>query len=500
MITENAIFEMKVSELLSEEFIADLCDLSECDRVRMSELASVRAKELGVKSAFGKIFKAIEKETCKKPLMAHRDENRRFLHHRMAQGLIDEGKVAKIDGSLMFKLGNVWRGDVSVLNELIIERCPDTTKTNRQEVLAWLQASGAVPQREISAPELIPFANGVLDLNGEDHVRPYSEDDVFTLQYPIAYRPDVERQYSVDAMLKKLSDGSKDVADLICQMFGLLFFRENRFRASFFLYGESGNNGKSTVCSIVTQLAGKENCSSMQLQDWDGDRSRFRVAELQGKAVNLCDDLSARHIWDSSLFKAIATGGRITAERKGENPFSFSPFAKLIFACNELPTASDHSGGMVSRMVIVPLEHDFSHDADFDPTMKDRRLTEDEKSWLTVLAVQGLRKVIRSNGVVVPSESRALLNEYQRCNDPIASFLGYCDSTDFQLVGAPTDTVFEMYRAHCEREGFKGDTKRQTVIKRICIKRGLEAKRYRIGGEREYRLEKKWEKSDELPF
>lgn len=499
-MTDSEIMEMSATDLLFDDFMTYLCELPIIDRVRQKNIAANRAKALGIKRGFEETFKAyddsINRQDRDRP---YRDQANRFQHQNMAMGLINSGLIKRIDGGLKFKDGNIWRDDIATLNGMIIDRCQDSTKANRCEVLSWLESSKNVPVDEISPPNLIPFANGVLDLNGDDCVRPYRNSDVFPIIFPVEYDPHIEQQKYIDNMLDKVSDGSQGIRDLLHQMYGLLFFRENRYRAAFFLYGE-GSNGKSTILNSVQQLIGQSNCSSMALQDWDGDRSRFRVAELAGKACNLCDDLPAKHIWDSSLFKAIVTGGRITGERKGETPFAFIPFCKLVFACNELPSASDHSGGMVSRMVAVPLTHNFADDCDFDPSVKDKRLTSAELSYLAKLAVCGLRKVIRNNGVVVPPESRALINEYQRVNDPIVGFLDYCDSIGENFIGLSTNRVYMDFREFCQREGFRGEMKQQTVIKQICKQRGLRSKLERtINGGREYQFAHKT-LDEEIPF
>ncbi|MBQ0037292.1 MAG: hypothetical protein KBS74_01320 [Clostridiales bacterium] len=492
-MTDSTISAMSACELLAEDFFLGLFDLPELDRVRLSAIATERARQLGIKTAFNKVLRGYEKAvSAPKPARPYRDTSGRFLHEQMARELINCGVVCRIGNLVHTRRGLVWVPDAAALNGAILERCPDSTKSNRAEVAAWLQASSEVPERKLSPPELIPFANGVLDLNGPDRVRPYMQEDTFLSVFPARYDPDTAPADSVAQTFDRLADHSAGVVRLLYQMIGLLLFRENRYRAAFFLFGESGCNGKSSLLNLIRQFVGPGNCSSMSIQDFDGERGRFRVAELVGKAANLCDDLPARHLFDSSMFKAITTGGTITGERKGDQPFSFTPFCKMIFACNELPTMSDHTGGAMSRMVIVPLQHNFSLDEDFRPQAKDKNWTQAELDYLAVLAVRGLRGVIEGNGVCIPSESAELLDEYKILNDPVSAFVRYCGDEDKLIVYRRTETVFNDFRAFCCEAGFRSEMKRKTFSNRICSLLDLECRQQRdTGGGRSYYFQPK---------
>lgn len=71
---------------------------------------------------------------------------------------------------------------------------------------------------------------------------------------------------------------------------------------------------------MIAQLIGRENASYLSLQD---TAERFRLAEVYGKAANIGDDIPASFLKDSSTFKKLVTGERVTAEKKGQDPFSF---------------------------------------------------------------------------------------------------------------------------------------------------------------------------------
>jgi hypothetical protein len=58
---------------------------------------------------------------------------------------------------------------------------------------------------------------------------------------------------------------------------------------------------------------------------------------LFGKLANIFADLPSKAIDDGGMFKSLTGEDYVTAERKNKDPFSFRPYARLLFSCNEIP-------------------------------------------------------------------------------------------------------------------------------------------------------------------
>ena len=91
------------------------------------------------------------------------------------------------------------------------------------------------------------------------------------------------------------------------------------------------DNGKSVMLKIISKFLGRENISSKTLHSLVNDR--FATADLYGKLANIFADLSAKRLPDIEAFKVLASGDRISAERKFQNSFEFEPTTKLDFQC-----------------------------------------------------------------------------------------------------------------------------------------------------------------------
>ena len=86
--------------------------------------------------------------------------------------------------------------------------------------------------------------------------------------------------------------------------------------------------------------------------------NRFKTAELFGKWANICAELPTKGIEDNGIFKALVGEDYLTVEKKNKNPFSFQPYARLLFSCNSIPkNYGDKSEGFYRRLIIVRFNH-----------------------------------------------------------------------------------------------------------------------------------------------
>jgi putative DNA primase/helicase len=109
--------------------------------------------------------------------------------------------------------------------------------------------------------------------------------------------------------------------------------------------------GKSQLLDLITALVGERNATHIPLQQLG---ERFNVAQLHGKALNVHADLDQSGIGETGTFKTLVTGDSLTAEHKGQSPFSYTPFAVLLFSANAVPPSDDRSGAYTRRWAVLP--------------------------------------------------------------------------------------------------------------------------------------------------
>ena len=374
-------------------------------------------------------------------------DGRKFLHNVMGDYLVETLSACKINDAIHIYENGVYKQGEETIHGHMLNLVPDLTDTKRREVYKYIKVSLKTPVKEISPPNFIPFATKIYDLNTGAFLD-YAPEFVFLNRFPYDYKPGAPYQPAVAETIAQIADGNQEVIDLLYEAIGNCFYLLNSYRGAVMLYGKSGNNGKSTLLNMITQLLGRENASFLSLQD---TTERFRLVEIYGKAANIGDDIPNTYLPDSAAFKKLVTGERVMAEKKGQDPFPFKPFAKMFFAMNGLPPVSDKSKAFFGRLLLIPLNKDFSKSGVQDVGLKDRRWTKEEMEYLTCMAMEGLKRLMRQGDFTKPGIVREAIAGYERDNNPVEEFLEeYGD-----VCGKPVQVVYDDFFIWCGRSGHR---------------------------------------------
>lgn len=396
-------------------------------------------------------------------------DGKTFKFDEFAKFLIEEHKIIKINGVLHAYMDGIYVYDG--IEHLMVTHIPDLSRAKRLEVLSYLNVV-IRDNTELSPPNLIAFKNGVYDTR-KGSFRDFSSDDILVNRIPWNY---TEGAYSelLDKTLDEWTANDKELRVLLEELVGFLFYRANQLGKAFVLVGNK-SNGKSTFLGLLQSLLGRDNTSSLDLREL-GDR--FKTAELFGKLANIGDDIGDGYISDSSVFKKLATGDRVTAERKGEQPFQFDSYSKLIFSANTIPRIKDRTGAVMRRLMIVPFTGVFGEGV-YDPYLKFKLEEEDCMEYLVQLGVKGLERVIEHNGFSKSKRIDEKIREYEIENNPLLGFLEEIE----KIKDEPCNTVYDKYMAFCYANNFK-PLGRNNFYTEVANKVGLEVGRKRVNGER----------------
>lgn len=420
---------------------------------------------------FEKAFK--EYEICKRNTKSNsvndftdappfRDTKGKFLHNIMGDYLIEKCYICKINGALHLYQNGLYVKDETLLNGIMIQLLPEITDRQRKEVLSYIRNNLAIPVKEISPPYLIPFKSRIYNNNNNTFLK-YNPDFVFLSRFPYDYDPEANEPGIIEETIFKIANNDTEIIDLIYEAIGNCFYRENIYRGAVLLYG-AGNNGKSTLLNAIIQLLGRENVSYLSLQD---TAERFRLAQIYGKCANIGDDIPNTYFADNSLFKKLVTGEAVTAENKGQDPFTFCSFAKMFFAMNDLPPISDKTDGMFSRLLILPLTADFSKEKNLNVDLKNRKWTENEMQYLLKQAMDGLKR-LRENGHFTKSTiAENALQTYRLENNPIAEFIAEYKENNGDIDGKPTAELYSYYASWCQKNGHKNVPTKTTFTREV---------------------------------
>lgn len=303
------------------------------------------------------------------------------------------------------------------------------------------------PIREINCnPFIINTANGLYNIL-DGSFKPHTPEYYSTVQLKAAYKENADCPRFLKFIESVLEEPE---IHLLQEIFGYFLIPVNKAQKSFMLVG-APNAGKSTLLSIVQEiLLGSENVSNVP---WQSLSDRFKTAELFGKLANIFADLPSKSVDDNGIFKALTGEDYITAERKNKNPFSFKPYARLLFSCNEIPrNYGDRSDGFYRRLIIIRFNNAVP------PEKRDPNLLEKlsaERDGIFMWALTGLKRLIANSYLFSETAAtRAELQRYRVENNSVLLFVEeYCEFSEKRE--SLRDELFVRYREFCIGAGLK---------------------------------------------
>ncbi len=201
------------------------------------------------------------------------------------------------------------------------------------------------------------------------------------------------------------------------------------------------------AASMIATFLGRNNCSSVSLQDLEEDR--FKKAELFGKLANLSSDIPSKGLHHIGAFKMLTGGDRITAERKFGHPFQFTNLAKLVFSANRPPKIfNEDTVALWRRFIIIDFPNAFPDDT-ADKHLLNRLTTEAELAGLLNLALKGLRRLLVNDRFSYYKTTEDIAERYTALSDPILSFVNdQCELDN----NATTDkqSLYDSFVQYCQ--------------------------------------------------
>lgn len=403
-------------------------------------------------------------------------KNNVFLFDKFAHYMASNYHIIKINGQLHIYKDGIYVDATSEIEAQMIKHISTLSRAKRAEVLSYLDIL-IRDDRTMSDANYIAFKNGIYNI-AEDRLEPFTPDIIITNKINFDYNP---KAYDalMDKTLDKMACFDPAVRALLEECIGYCFYRRNELRKCFILTGEK-ENGKSTYLSLIENLLGYTNITSLDLKEL-GDR--FRTAQLVNKLACIGDDIGSEFIPNPSVFKKLASGNPITVEKKGKDPFDFSNYAKLLFSANDIPKIKDRSGAVISRLIIIPFDARFTpDDPDFDPYIKYKLVKPVPTQYLINIGIAGLHRVLANRRFTESAKVQDALQEYEENNNPILSFL----KEEPKIENEPTTGVYTEYREFCLANNFSpmSNIEFSKQINRILgykiISKSIKGKKYRV--------------------
>lgn len=416
-------------------------------------------------------------------------DGKRFLHNNFGDFIKNNNHVKRINGQLhVYKDGVYVEGSRDIENQMI-KYIPTMKAQQRIEVLKYLDVV-CLSNVETADARYIAFNNGIYDIITNQLID-FTPDLVITNRIPWNYNSNAYSEL-LDKMLDKLSCKDKSIRAILEEAIGYSFYRRNELSKSFCLTGE-GANGKSTYLDLIKDVVGQKNISALNLDELG---ERFSISYLNGKLVNIADDISD-DFWQSkelANFKKIVSGNLIKAEVKNKinsDEDNIKPNVKMFFSANTMPRAKSKGfSALLRRLVKIPFNAKFTkEDPDYDPYISWKLKAPEVIEYAILLGIEGLKRVLENKDFTQSAAVQKELEEYEIENNPILLFFN--DVEKNEIENQSTNEVFKKYYGFCMANNFTpmGNIEFSKQVKKYygfdIIRKSINGVKYRIFAKKE---------------
>lgn len=403
-----------------------------------------------------------------------------FLFDRFATYMKNNHHIIRINNQLhMYQDGIYISGQADIEGEMI-KHIPQLNRSKRKEVLDYLDV---LIRENTPATEahLIAFRNGILNVY-DDSFTPLTPEHIITNRIDWDYNPQAYDELT-DKTLNKIACNDESIRALLEEMAGSCLYRENTLAGgkAFILTG-AGANGKSTFLEMIKNMLGEYNISSLDLKELS---EKFQNAEICGKLANIGDDIDSEYISNAAVFRKLVTGERIQVQRKGERPFEFNNYAKMMFSANNIPRlgSAKDSYAILRRLVIIPFEAKFSpEDDDYNPNIKHDLRQQSAMEYLIKIALDGLKRVLKNNAYTKSEQVQKELNDFEISNNNIFAFVKEYEADGYEIVNNAVNDVYDKYNEFCLSNGIQRPFSKIEFSRQVCKMLNLETKQKKIQG------------------
>lgn len=259
-------------------------------------------------------------------------EDKALTHSGVASEIIDRFDLITLNGAFYSYECGVYKPfpDGRITNYLT-ETYPKLNSNFEKEVVRHIKGLTYTEYPEDDGT--VNVKNGILEFDdaGSVTLLPHSKEHISFRQFNAIYRPEVKSKLLDDTMLKWFN-GDFNQIELFEQVLGYLLMNHVNYQKIFFFIG-APSTGKTTVLKLVIVFCGKENISTIQLEDMN---KPFGLASIVNKVANVFSDIRKTKVLASEIFKMLADGSPVRINQKYKADFSYVFTGKMLFGMNEM--------------------------------------------------------------------------------------------------------------------------------------------------------------------
>jgi putative DNA primase/helicase len=296
----------------------------------------------------------------------------------------------------------------------------------------------------------VKFKNGYLS-NGHWCDMDYTD---FTPYYiDLSYNPNAEPVLVVDDFLNTFTDGDEDYKKLILETLAHCLITDVKvkkiadFQRVTFFIGDGGN-GKGTLLSVIRNLLGSNNVSSISLDRIIDERYLF---SMFGKLANCGDDIENKVIKEEKMkmLKNLCSYDAIPLRKMYEQSMDKVISATQIFTTNHLLKSFEKGAAWKRRAIWCP---SFAKPTKDDPYFQEKILSPESMEYWLKLVVEAYFRLYENRKFTESKKVNDYTAFYHMENNTCIEWIR--DAADeSQILGCRTPEVHAAYEIWAEENG-----------------------------------------------
>jgi len=294
---------------------------------------------------------------------------------KIADFIIQENFIISYKDCLFIHRDGFYRNEtetvedkiVHILNEICKGDNSDSIIKKKADILTQIRTKTRVYSYPFNNyKNVLPVENGVIvfDFEAETCELIDSDPEVYKFNYkiPVKFDRAVKNTILYD-MLKGYTDNPVELVQIPAQAF-MQAMGHGPYKRAYLIYGEK-NSGKTTFIELLECLLGNEGFCDVSL---DKLTQRFQIASIEGKVLNMHDDMGYFTLSETGMFKTLTGRRKHDIERKGVQPYTANLDAVHVFTTN-IPAKFDArvkaDEAFWERWTFITFNHKFCIKGDF---------------------------------------------------------------------------------------------------------------------------------------
>ena len=359
-----------------------------------------------------------------------------------------------------------------------------------KEIVEVFQIENREWAKEVNMADLLPFNNGVLDLQTLQF-RDGEREDRMTLSTRIDYLPYDKEDPTIlriKAFVRSIQP-DKAARRYLLKSAALCLTRETAYQ-TFTVFTGSGANGKSIFTDLLGRTLGDFAITArveiLTMPAGSPHSAQSGLDVLENKRLVLFDEPPKNSVMQAEIIKRFAGGtDKISTRGLHQSEREFVPVFKPVLTCNSIPLVSEDSHAIWRRLKVVDFPVQFSdRPTENDPLsqLADHNLAATTKAWGPYFAgylVRWLKKLCEE-GLSPPSAVAAVTEDYRDDNDPYLEYRAEALEQCSDDIGLKWSDLLAHFRTWHDRR-FQSLPKGRAAKELIAVRKYFERHIGKIG-------------------